>query len=194
MGSRSKSHMTLSPREDLKIALSSPKVPLLSHLPSLEQLKNLVNGQEQVTFDIFPEKHEVKKDYKSIIIFKKREISSFEELKKLMEQDLEKVDLKKVTKISPQFLGQPTSRQDAVTLKTWYETIQPQIESQADLQKVVLDIAIKEMCRQVSVQCKERGQFLCSLFDHFYKYLQSIQVENQASIQFLEKQKDHKFQ
>ena len=94
-------------------------------------------------------------------------------------------------------LGLPSSRQDAVLLRDWYENIMvkldeegagemlsgkdeqvPKIqdaivdssrEERQKLKELTLNIAIKEICRQVSVHCLERGGLLVKLFDQFFE-------------------------
>jgi len=91
-------------------------------------------------------------------------------------------------------LGLPASRQDAILLEEWYSTINlklkqlpsepnisirdqdsasntaPASKSLADnetleLYELTLKITIKELCRQVAVQCTERGALLHLLFE-----------------------------
>jgi hypothetical protein len=91
-------------------------------------------------------------------------------------------------------LGLPASRQDAILLHEWYTTmnlklkqhpLEPKIsihdqESASNtasaskslpnsetlqLYELTLKVAIKELCRQVTVQCTERGALLHLLFE-----------------------------
>ena len=98
-------------------------------------------------------------------------------------------------------LGKPSSRQDAVLLAKWFKDIMEMIELDSQVQRansnqqgklfpnqktsetdyiqsdiylltqVAHNIAIKEISRQVSVQCVERGVLLKSIFDSYVRLI-----------------------
>ena len=101
-------------------------------------------------------------------------------------------------------LGKPSSRQDAVLLAKWFKDIMEMVELESQstkreahaqqklfpnqkqseneliqsevylLTQVAHNIAIKEVTRQVSVQCVERGVLLKSIFDSYVRLIDFI--------------------
>lgn len=106
--------------------------------------------------------------------------------------------------VSTSNLGKPSSRQDAVLLAKWFKDIMEMIEAESQstknqaasqqklfpnqkqhegemiqsdiylLTQVAHNIAIKEVTRQVSVQCVERGVLLKSIFDSYVRLIDFI--------------------
>jgi hypothetical protein len=86
--------------------------------------------------------------------------------------------------INVQDLGNPSSRQDAVLLVTWFEAMLKQLttgktkqESTYPLLQLVLNICIHELARQVSVQCVERGLLLKRIFSCFIRFQELINTD-----------------
>ncbi|CDW88315.1 ef hand family protein [Stylonychia lemnae] len=80
-------------------------------------------------------------------------------------------------------LGQPSARQDAIMLINWFQhslnLINRDVNEQKVLQKqsltqVVFNLCIEEICRQVSVQCVERGELLRKIFDQYTQLIENM--------------------
>ena len=64
-------------------------------------------------------------------------------------------------------LGNPTGRQDIIELCTWFNNmLDIHKDSDVDVIMLIHEICVKEIIRQVSVHCIERGELLKVLFDY----------------------------
>ena len=73
--------------------------------------------------------------------------------------------LEKVKDDLDQFdLGLPTSRLDAISLANWFDEMYPKSE-------MARNIAIKELIKQVSVQCIDRGKLVEKVFQLLFDEL-----------------------
>ncbi|TNV87114.1 hypothetical protein FGO68_gene8085 [Halteria grandinella] len=86
-------------------------------------------------------------------------------------------------------LGNPSSRQDAVILLIWFEKIFKSLvqkrlsgtiaESQVyPLIQLVMNIAMQEITRQVSVHCVERGLLLKRIFNSYIGFLDLVNMDH----------------
>ena len=64
-----------------------------------------------------------------------------------------------------QFLGYPTGRQDIKNLRNWFRYMKENFGRDSENMRIVFEICKKELIRQVSVQCFERGDLLAELWE-----------------------------
>ena len=85
-------------------------------------------------------------------------------------------------------LGNPSSRQDAILLILWFEktlqSIQNELPNEQRDEKLfpmlqlTMNICVKELSRQVSVQCQERGIIITKVFKSYAKLIDLIHRDN----------------
>lgn len=85
-------------------------------------------------------------------------------------------------------LGNPSSRQDAILLILWFEktlqAIQNELPNEQREEKLfpmlqlAMNICVKELSRQVSVQCQERGVIITKVFKSYAKLINLIHKDH----------------
>lgn len=110
-------------------------------------------------------------------------------------------------------LGQPSSRQDAIILNQWFEKMihsaqlmdpnvrigdailsdmfpekmsSPSQDLAHSIHRVILNLTIKEACRQVTVHCQERGTLIRQLFEMMFSLIVSAQHNYMQKLRNLE--------
>lgn len=75
------------------------------------------------------------------------------------------------------FLGPPSGRQECENLKKWYDSMREAYckdQLCSDNQKIINQVCIKEIIRQVSVNCIERGALLAEVSNFYSESLDSL--------------------
>ena len=143
--SRDISHL----RDKLKFPGSSKPSELPSDIKSIKKLLE-TSDQEQV----------ISNRGQSLPYICKKEFSvgSF--------QKMINIELPSIDKM---LLGPPTGRQEISMLKKWFESMKdsPEFQENEENNKILHIMCIKELIRQVSVHCIERGELLHDILEYF---------------------------
>lgn len=93
--------------------------------------------------------------------------------------------------IDKMLLGPPTGRQETSLLKKWFESLkeQPDYEGNEENQKVLHIMCAKEIIRQVSVHCIERGELLHEIIEYFIEKIEKNKENLNKAIKNTEKVK-----
>lgn len=75
------------------------------------------------------------------------------------------------------FLGSPSGRQECSNLKKWLDNMKETYcssEDQLDNSRILYTMCSKEITRQVTVHCSERGEILQEIFDFFINHYEKM--------------------
>ena len=104
-----------------------------------------------------------------------------------------KQTLMEVPSIDKLFLGAPSGRQECSNLKKWFESMKDTYcisEDSEENRRILYNMCSKELIRQVTVQCIERGELLHQVLEYFatsYEKIKESLAQSQRNSESLKK-------